>query len=79
VVRQDLSYHAPIDFRREPYRVRTAVVTVGETSVQCAADIVDPQLPQPKPYASARTVLVQVDSDGRPKPVADEQRRALGA
>ncbi|WP_195909095.1 thioesterase family protein [Microlunatus sp. Gsoil 973] len=79
VVRQDLSYLSPLDFRREPYQVRTAVVRVGSTSLECAADIIDPLHPEPKPYATARTVLVQVDDAGRPKPVAGDLRGALDA
>lgn len=79
VVRQDIDYKMPIDFRREPYQVRTAVVRVGNSSVELVADIVDPQVSDPKPYATARTVLVQVGSDGKPKPVTDDFREAVTA
>lgn len=79
VVRQDLDYKIPIDFRREPYRVRTAVAGIGTTSIRFAADIVDPQAPVPRSYATARTVMVRIGGDGRPEPITDELRHALGA
>lgn len=79
VVRQDLEYKAPIDFRREPYRVRTAVAGIGTTSIRFAADIVDPQAPDRRPYATARTIMVRLGADGGPEPITDELRRALGA
>lgn len=79
VVRQDIDYRVPIDFRREPYQVRTAVVRVGATSVELVADIIDPLVADPRPYATARTVVVQVGADGRPKPVTDDFRRRVTA
>lgn len=81
VVRQDMDYRMPIDFRRDPYLVRTAVTRIGSTSCELAADIVgdlnDPS--QITRYSTARTVLVSTDQDGRPKPIGDEQREQLGA
>lgn len=79
VVRQDLDYKMPIDFRREPYRVRTAVVGIGTTSIRFAADIVDPLASAPRPYATARTVMGRLGPDGSPEPITDELRRLLGA
>jgi len=79
VARQDLDYKRPIDFRRPPYRVRTAVVRIGTTSVEFVADIVDPQSDQPTSYATARTLMVHLGRDGRPEPIAEEIRPALGA
>ena len=79
VVRQDLDYKLPIDFRREPYRVRTAVAGIGTTSLRFVADIVDPQAPAPRPYATARTVLVRLGPDGTPEPITDALRSTLGA
>lgn len=56
VVRQDMDYAVQIDFRREPYLVRTAVQDMGETSLTLAAEIVDPSTGTL--HASSRTVLV---------------------
>ena len=42
VVRQDLEYLKPIDFRTEPYEVGTAVAAIGNRSFTLAAEIRDP-------------------------------------
>lgn len=76
VVRQDMDYRQPIDFRREPYLVRTAVTRIGTTSCELAADIVD-GLDQPTRYSTARTVLVLTDRWGRPALIGDAQRDHL--
>ncbi|MBO0811852.1 MAG: thioesterase family protein [Microlunatus sp.] len=77
VARQDIDYKTPIDFRREPYQVRTAVVAVGSTSVWLAADIVDPLAGTPRPYATARAELVLIGADGSQRQVPDPVRAAL--
>lgn len=69
VVRQDLDYRRPLDFRVEPYRVTTVVTAVGNRSIRLAACIEDPDTGTT--YAQARTVLV-----GQ-QPLTDEQRSAL--
>ena len=69
VVRQDIDYLRPIDFRVQPYAVRTGVVEIGNRSLQLAADIVDPEA-QVR-YAAARTVLVA------PAAITEAGRRAL--
>ncbi|GAB3913899.1 hypothetical protein GCM10011575_19040 [Microlunatus endophyticus] len=79
VVRQDLDYKRPIDFRRPPYQVRTAVVRIGSASIEFAADIIDPQSAETRPYATARTVMVRTGPDGRSEPITDDVRAALGA
>jgi acyl-CoA thioester hydrolase len=56
VVRQDLEYLKPIDFRIEPYEVGTAVTAIGNRSFTLAAEIRDPV--SETVYASARTVVV---------------------
>jgi acyl-CoA thioester hydrolase len=56
VVRQDVEYVKPIDFRAEPYEVRTAVATIGNRSFTLAAEIRDPAARTL--FASARTVVV---------------------
>lgn len=70
VVRQDLEYLRPIDFRTEPYEVGTAVVAVGGRSFTLAAEIRDPL--SSTVYATARTVVVGEST------LSPEQRSALG-
>jgi acyl-CoA thioester hydrolase len=70
VVRQDLEYLRPIDFRTEPYEVGTAVVAVGGRSFTLAAEIRDPA--SSTVFATARTVAVGES------PLTDDQRAALG-
>jgi acyl-CoA thioester hydrolase len=71
VVRQDLEYLQPIDFRTEPYEVGTAVVALGSRSFTLAAEIRDPA---PKTvFATARTVVVGES------PLTADQRSALEA
>ena len=69
LVRQDLDYLRPIDFRTDPYEVATAVSVVGTRSFTLVAEIRDPA--GGAPYASARTVVV------RPQPLTNEQRAGL--
>jgi acyl-CoA thioester hydrolase len=56
VVRQDLEYIKPIDFRTEPYEVGTAVATIGNRSFTLAAEIRDQA--SRIVFARARTVVV---------------------
>ena len=69
VVRQDLEYLKPIDFRIDPYEVRTAVSAIGNRSFTLSADISDPA--SSTVYATARTVVVGVS------PLTADQRSAL--
>jgi acyl-CoA thioester hydrolase len=69
VVRQDLEYLKPIDFRIEPYEVRTAVSVIGNRSFTLTAEISDPV--SSTIYATARTVVVGVS------PLTADQRSAL--
>ena len=70
VVRQDLEYLKPIDFRIDPYEVGTAVSAIGNRSFTLSADISDPT--SSTVYATARTVVVGVS------PLTAGQRSALG-
>jgi acyl-CoA thioester hydrolase len=70
VVRQDLEYLKPIDFRTEPYEVATAVASVGNRSFTLAAEIRDPT--SETLFATARTVVVSE------APLSAYQRSALG-
>jgi acyl-CoA thioester hydrolase len=69
VVRQDLEYLKPIDFRTEPYEVGTAVTAIGNRSFTLAAEIRDPT--SSTVYATARTVVVGES------PLSLDQRSAL--
>ena len=69
VVRQDLEYLRPIDFRIEPYEVGTAVSAIGNRSFTLTAEISDPA--SSTIYATARTVVVGVS------PLTADQRSAL--
>ena len=60
VVRQDLEYLKPIDFRTEPYEVGTAVAAIGNRSFTLAAEIRDPA--SETLFATARTIVVGVSS-----------------
>jgi len=71
VVRQDLDYRRPLDFRVEPYEVATSVAEIGGRSFTLTAEIRDPATATT--YATASTVIV------RPNPLTSEQRAALGA
>ena len=69
VVRQDLEYLKPIDFRIEPYEVGTAVAAIGNRSFTLAAEIRDPA--SETLFATARTIVVGVSS------LSADQRLAL--
>ncbi len=70
VVRQDMDYLRPLDFRVAPYQVVTVVTAIGNRSVTLAAEIRDPDTAAV--FAAARTVLVG------PRPLTEPQRFALG-
>jgi acyl-CoA thioester hydrolase len=77
VVRQDVDYRVALDFRREPYQVRTAVTEIGDSSVAFIADISDPLDPGKRSFATARTVLVHLGEDGRAQPIPAAARTVL--
>ena len=68
--RQDIDYLKPLDFRLEPYQVRTDVTAVGNRSITLAAVICDPA--DGVEYARARSVIVAA------RPLTGAQRAALG-
>ncbi len=70
VVRQDLEYIKPIDFRTEAYEVGTAVAAIGNRSFTLTAEIRDPA--SETLFATARTVVVGES------PLSADQRSALG-
>jgi acyl-CoA thioester hydrolase len=69
VVRQDLEYLRPLDFRLDPYEVATSVAAVGNRSLTLEVEIRDPGTSLV--YATARTVVVG------PAALTDGQRAAL--
>jgi acyl-CoA thioester hydrolase len=69
IVRQDLEYRRPIDFRTEPYEVASTVSDLGNRSFRLEVEIRDPA--SGDVFASARTVVVG-DS-----PLTDTARTAL--
>lgn len=70
VARQDLEYRRPVDFRAEPFDVRSSVTALGRRSFTLAVDIVEPD--GSTVYATARTVVVGE------RPLTGAQRAALG-
>jgi acyl-CoA thioester hydrolase len=71
LVRQDLDYRRPLDFRPAPYEVRTVISAVGNRSITFGAEITDPD--DGRVFASARSVMVSAT------PFPDEHRAALAA
>lgn len=69
VVRQDLDYLKPVDFRLDPYEVATAVTDVGTKSFRLAAEIRDPV--SGAVLAAGRTVVVAGT------PLSEARRAAL--
>lgn len=76
LLRQDVEYLAQLNFRREPYAVRTAVQAIGNTSMTLTAEIVDPL--DGTVYARGRSVVVCGEpASGRPMPVPSAAREVL--
>ncbi len=57
LVRQDLEYLRPIDFRAAPYEVLTSVAHVGTRSLTLSVAVRDPAVPATV-FATARSVVV---------------------
>ena len=77
VARQDVDYLGQIVQRREDYRVRTAVATLGRTSATLVAEVQDPL--DGRVLARAHTVLVSGDLAGRPVPLPQVMHDAAAA
>ncbi|MDO4785079.1 MAG: thioesterase family protein [Propionibacteriaceae bacterium] len=73
IARQDLSYLAQLDHRLEPYRMVTAPVKLGRTSITLGAELCDGDTL----FARAATVLVCADTAGNPTELPDETRHRL--
>jgi acyl-CoA thioester hydrolase len=77
VTRQDIDYRRSLDFRREPYQVRTGIVRADSSSVEFVADIIDPAESSARPYATARTVAESIGPDGKRQSFSDAVRDRL--
>lgn len=69
LVRQDVDYQRPLDFRREPYEVRTVITQIGNRSITLAAELRD--RPSGTVFATGRSVIVAA------RPLDAEHRAAL--
>jgi acyl-CoA thioester hydrolase len=70
IVRQDLEYLKPMDFRIDPYEVASVVADIGSRSFRLEVEIRDPA--SGLVYATARSVVV---GDA---PLSEAAREALG-
>lgn len=77
LVRQDATYVRPLDFRREPYEVRSVVTAIGTSSTTLGVEIRDPETGTV--FAHGISVLVYADTTGRPRPLPDRARRDLAS
>lgn len=69
LVRQDIEYLRPTDFRAQPYEVQTSVPAIGNRSMTTEAVIIDPL--SAAVHARCRSIVV------RATPFDDEQRDVL--
>lgn len=74
LARTEIDFRAPVRWRDE-VAVSLSVERIGRTSIELRYEIDGPA----GRVADARTVLVMIDSEGRPAPVPDALRRRLGA
>jgi len=76
IAQQDIAYLAPVPYRPEPYRMRTAAVRLGTTSITINAELTDPADPDTV-LVRAATVSVAADGNGHPIPLPDHTRAVL--
>lgn len=75
LVRQDVDYLGQLRFRTEPYSALTVVERVGGSSITMQVRMMDEATGEV--FASARTVLVHADAQGRPAPLSEAARESL--
>lgn len=75
IARQDIDYLHQMEFRLAPYRVLTAPVRIGRSSVVLATEIDDPD--DGTVFARARAIMVCADAAGRKRPLPESAREAL--
>ena len=76
VAEADITYKAPLHFRPEPVAIDTWVERIGHTSYTLGHEVLEPD--GSTVYATARTVMVQVDKGtARPRSIGDPFRRYL--
>ena len=76
IAQQEVEYVNQMRFRREPYRVTTAVTHLGRTSLTVASELVEPD--SGTLISRSRMALVRVDEQGHPILIPDAVRSALG-
>ncbi len=77
VARQDIVFTAVLEYSLDPVTVRSCVSRIGNTSFTLSLTLIDPD---GVTCAVAETTMVSVAPDtGRPTPVPDHVRDALGA
>ena len=76
IAQQDVYYRAPAPYRLAPYRMRTAVVRLGRSSITLNAELCDPARPGDV-LMRAATVSVCAGVTGRPMPLPASMRAAL--
>lgn len=77
IARQDIDYLAQVDYRREPWVVRTGVVRFGNTSMTLTAELRESDAADAAVAARLSTVLVCADAGGVPTPVPQRFRDVL--
>lgn len=79
IAHQEIEYHAPVPYRREPLDVQLWFGALGGSSVDVCYEVFDhpiPDVPQTL-YARASAVVVKVDAAlGRPVRLCAEERAA---
>ncbi|HET7900751.1 MAG TPA: thioesterase family protein [Candidatus Nanopelagicales bacterium] len=76
VANQEIGYQAPLHYRPGPVAIDTWVERIGHTSYTLGHEVREPE--GDVVYATARTVMVQVDkSTGKPRNIGDPFRLYL--
>lgn len=75
VARQDVDYIAQMEYRSDPYAVRTAPVVLGNSSLTLSSEVFDPA--DGTVFARGRTVVVCADRNMRPTHLPDSIREQL--
>jgi acyl-CoA thioester hydrolase len=76
VVRAQLEVHRPLTFRERPVLVEVWVERIGPASFSLRYKVLDTD-PDHRVYAEAATVLAPLTSDGRPRRIKSDERKAL--
>lgn len=78
IARHDVRYRAQLDYRREPYCIRTGVTRIGTSSLTLRSEVRASADPAAAVIAESDCVMVAGDlQTGRPTPVPDDMRARL--